>query len=221
MSTLPQNRAALERRADAQNRLRRIGAGLDVRHLPSFGFGHRSLMWWGTVGLIAIESTVFAIAIGAYLYLMTRSSHWPPAELPPDPGWATLNTGLMIVSLLPAYLAKRAAEALDLPSARRWVTVSSVAAVLVLALRVFEFPSLNCAWDGSAYGSAVWMIMGLHTLHLVTDAYDTLVLNVLLFTGPLEGKRFADVSENALYWFFVVASWLPLYAVIHGTPRWT
>ena len=65
------------------------------------------------------------------------------------------------------------------------------------------------------------MIMGLHTLHLVTDAYDTLVLNVLVFTGPLEGKRFGDVSENALYWFFVVASWLPLYAVIHGAPRWT
>jgi cytochrome c oxidase subunit III len=221
MVTLPQNRAALDRRSEAQSRVRRIGAGLDVRHLPSFGFGHRSLMWWGTVGLIAIESTLFAIAAGAYLYLMSRSTHWPPAELPPDAGRATLNTGLLIASLLPAYLAKRAAEALDLPAVRRWVTVSSVASVLVLAVRVFEFDALNCAWDGSAYGSAVWMIMGLHTVHLLTDAYDTLVLNVLLFTGPLEGKRFADVSENALYWFFVVASWLPLYALIHGTPRWT
>ena len=221
MASFPQNRAALDRRADAQNRLRRAGAGLDVQHLPSFAFGHRSLMWWGTVGLIAIESTVFAIAVGVYLYLMTRSTHWPPAELPPDAGWATLNTGVLLISVLPAYLAKRAAEAIDLSAVRRWVTVSSLFSLLVLGIRAFEFPALNCAWDGSAYGSAVWMIMGLHTLHLVTDAYDTLVLNVLVFTGPLEGKRFGDVSENALYWFFVVASWLPLYAVIHGAPRWT
>ena len=221
MASFPQNRAALDRRADAQNRLRRAGAGLDVQHLPSFAFGHRSLMWWGTVGLIAIESTVFAIAVGVYLYLMTRSTQWPPAELPPDPGWATLNTGVLLISVLPAYLAKRAAEAIDLPAVRRWVTASSFFSLLVLGIRVFEFPALNCVWDGSAYGSAVWMIMGLHTFHLVTDAYDTLVLNVLVFTGPLEGKRFGDVSENALYWFFVVASWLPLYAVIHGAPRWT
>jgi cytochrome c oxidase subunit I+III len=221
MSPLPQNRAALDRRADAQNRLRIVGAGLDVRHLPSFGFGHRSLMWWGTVGLIAIEGTIFAIAVGVYFYLMSRSNHWPPAERLPDPGWATLNTALMIASVLPAYLAKRAAEALDLGATRRWLTMGSIASLVILGVRAFEFPSLNCAWDGSAYGSAVWMIMGLHTLHLVTDAYDTLVLNVLIFTGPLEGKRFSDVSENALYWFFVVASWLPLYAVIHGAPRWT
>jgi hypothetical protein len=59
------------------------------------------------------------------------------------------------------------------------------------------------------------MLLGLHTTHLITDAYDTLVLEVLVFTGPLEGKRFVDVSENCGYWYFVVFSWLPIYAVIY------
>jgi cytochrome c oxidase subunit I+III len=27
-----------------------------------------------------------------------------------------------------------------------------------------------------------------------------------------------DVSENALYWYFVVGSWLPIYAVIYLAP---
>jgi cytochrome c oxidase subunit I+III len=35
----------------------------------------------------------------------------------------------------------------------------------------------------------------------------------------MEGKRFVDVSENAVYWYFVVLSWLPIYAVIYGAPR--
>jgi cytochrome c oxidase subunit III len=34
-------------------------------------------------------------------------------------------------------------------------------------------------------------------------------------TGPLEGKRYVDVSENALYWYFVVIAWIPIYVVIY------
>jgi heme/copper-type cytochrome/quinol oxidase subunit 3 len=59
----------------------------------------------------------------------------------------------------------------------------------------------------------------LHTTHLVTDAWDTGVLAVLSFTGPFESKRFVDVSENALYWIFVVLSWLPIYGVLYWVPR--
>jgi heme/copper-type cytochrome/quinol oxidase subunit 3 len=56
-------------------------------------------------------------------------------------------------------------------------------------------------------------------VHLVTDTYDSIVLAVLLFIGPLESKRFVDVNENADYWYFVVLSWLPIYAVIYWAPR--
>ena len=45
------------------------------------------------------------------------------------------------------------------------------------------------------------------------------VLAVLMFTGPLEERRFVDVSENAMYWYFVVLSWLPIYALIYFAPR--
>jgi len=63
------------------------------------------------------------------------------------------------------------------------------------------------------------VLLGLHTVHLITDFADTLVLAVLLFTGPLEGKRYVDASENAMYWYFVVAAWLPLYLVIYWGAR--
>jgi cytochrome c oxidase subunit III len=218
--TVLRNEPSMQRQAAARQRAEVRGDALDVRGLPSFGFSHRSLMWWGTLGLIAIESTVFAMALGAYFYLMTHATYWPPTEAPPDLVWGTVNTVLFLVSAWPAHQAKHKAEQLDLAGVRRWVTLSSVAALLILAVRALEFRHLNCRWDGTAYGSVVWFILGLHTLHLLTDAYDTLVLNTLAFTGPMEGKRFVDVSENALYWFFVVVSWLPLYAVLYGVPRW-
>jgi cytochrome c oxidase subunit I+III len=75
-------------------------------------------------------------------------------------------------------------------------------------------------WDADAYGSVVWLLLGLHTTHLVTDVYDTVVLAaVLFFSRPLEGRRHVDVAENSLYWYFVVWSWLPIYAVIYLAPR--
>jgi heme/copper-type cytochrome/quinol oxidase subunit 3 len=89
-----------------------------------------------------------------------------------------------------------------------------------LGVRVLEFQSLNVRWDTNAYGSAVFTLLGLHTLHLVTDFADSVVLAVLMFTGPLEGRRYVDVSENAVYWYFVVLAWLPIYVVIYFGARW-
>jgi cytochrome c oxidase subunit 3 len=100
-----------------------------------------------------------------------------------------------------------------------WLTICLVFGVLFLGVRGLELSALNVRWDANAYGSIVWMLMVLHTVHLVTDTWDTTVLDVLFFTGPLEGRRYVDVSENALYWYFVVLSWLPIYAVVYLAPR--
>jgi heme/copper-type cytochrome/quinol oxidase subunit 3 len=192
---------------------------LDICHLPTFAFGPRSPMWWGTVGLMVIEGTVFALAVMTYFYLRSHASVWPMSRFAPDLTWGNINTLVMLGSLAPNWLAKRAAERLDLPKVRFWMVVCMAFALAFLAVRVFEFGVLNTRWDSNAYGSIVWMLMGLHTTHLVTDAYDSLVLTVLMYTGPLEGKRFVDVSENAAYWYFVVFSWLPIYAVIYWGAR--
>jgi cytochrome c oxidase subunit I+III len=192
---------------------------LDVSGLPSYAFGHRSLMWWGTFGLIAIEGTLFALAIGSYLYLRSQSDAWPIGAPPPQLLWGTVNTLILLASTWPNHKAKRAAEACDLVRTRRWLMTGLAFSVAFLVVRGFEFGALHTRWDSNAYGSIVWMLLGLHTVHLLTDTYDTAVLGVLLFAGPMEGQRFADVSENALYWYFVVFSWLPIYAVVYGVPR--
>ena len=92
--------------------------------------------------------------------------------------------------------------------------------VLPLIVRVFEFRALNVSWDTNAYGSIVWLLLGLHTLHIGTDAVDTLVLTALMFTknGHMQ-RRFSDVNDNAVYWDFVVVSWLPIYFLLYWFPR--
>ncbi|HYB94544.1 MAG TPA: cytochrome c oxidase subunit 3 [Vicinamibacterales bacterium] len=192
---------------------------VDVSRLPSFAFGHRSILWWATLGLIAIEGTAFALMIAAYIYLKWRVPEWPPGVAPPDLMWGTLTTIVVLASCIPNHLTKKAAEQLDVGRTRLWIAVSLGFAIAFLVLRAFEFTTLNCWWDTNAYGSIVWMLLGAHTAHVITDVVDTAVIAAIFFTGPLDAHRFVDASENAAYYYFVVFSWLPIYAVIYLAPR--
>jgi len=195
-------------------------AALDVSALPPGAFGYRSLMWWGTLGIVLIEGAAFLLAIAAYFFLAQRMPAWPPAAVP-NPGltWGTVNTVLLLASAVPNQLAKSAAERIDLRGVRIWMVVCLLFGAAFNVVRALEFTTLNVTWYHDAYGSIVWLLLGLHTTHIVTDLLDTGVLALLMFTGPIEERRFVDVSENAVYWYFVVFAWLPIYGVIYWAPR--
>jgi heme/copper-type cytochrome/quinol oxidase subunit 3 len=170
--------------------------------------------------MFVMEGTMFVVLLASYFFLRTRVVVWPPAPLqPPDLLWGSLNTVIILASCFPNQLAVKAAKKLDLAGVRLWMIITLLFAVAFAIIRIFEFPALNCSWDQNAYGSIVFLNMGLHTLHVLTDMVDTVVLIVLMFVGPIEGRRFVDVAENGIYWYFVVALWLPLYAVIYLAPR--
>lgn len=192
---------------------------IDVSRLPGYAFGHHSLMWWGTLGIIVIEGTMFAVVIATYFYLRNFSQEWPPNLQPPDLFWGTLNTFVLLASGIPNQWYKKAAEKEDLRKVRIGLLISIAFALVFLVIRVYEFRALNCSWDTNAYGSAVWMLLGFHTTHLVTDFLDTLVITALMFSDKISGKRFADVSDNAFYWWFVVLAWLPAYVTLYLAPR--
>ena len=198
---------------------RATGLALDVSPLPNHAFGHRSVMWWATMSMIAIEGMAFALAITSYLYLKGRVPHWPPGVPAPDLFWGTANVGILVASAWPNVLARRAAERFDLSGVRLWMTVALVFALAFNIVRFLEFGQLNVRWDTNAYGSATWFLLGLHTTHVLTDFLDSAVLAGVMFCGRVDENRFVDVSENAMYWNFVVVSWLPIYAVIYLAPR--
>ena len=52
---------------------------LDVSGLPDFAFGPQGMIWWGTVGYMVIEGSMFVMALIAYFVFRTRVPEWPPA----------------------------------------------------------------------------------------------------------------------------------------------
>jgi cytochrome c oxidase subunit 3 len=192
----------------------------DLSRLPMHGLGSASPTWWGTLGFMLLEGTAFALGIAIYLYLYTLALDWPLGAPAPDLGPGTALTLILLVSAVPNLLLSRWAKNRELGKVRIGLVVMSLATILPLILRWFEFPALHTLWDSNAYGSVTWSLLALHTTHLLTDLVETLVLTALMFTRHGASKRrFGDVQDNALYWNFVVIAWLPLYVCIYWIPR--
>jgi cytochrome c oxidase subunit III len=193
---------------------------VDVSPLPKFAFGHKGLVWWGTVGFMVIEGSMFVMALIVYFYLRLKVQEWPPNLANPGITFATMNLVLILLSCIPNALAKKAAESFNLGAVRLWIVVLTLIGIAAVVLRGLEYTQLNTRWDDNAYGSITWVLLSLHTIHVATDVVDGGVLAALMFTGPVTERRFVDVSENSLYWYFIVAWWIPIYLVIYWAPRW-
>src|SRR6185437_10975373 len=82
----------------------RRGDALDVSGLPSYGFAHRSLMWWGNAGMMTIEGVAFGFMIVIYFYLRSLSNAWPYGGHAPDLLFGNINLAIIVASAIPNRL---------------------------------------------------------------------------------------------------------------------
>jgi len=192
----------------------------NVTELPSVVYGHRSLMWWGTLGFILIEgSTLFICAI-TYFYLRRNFETWPPEHiLRPGLTVATAQVALMVLSNIPMRWVDLAARRVDLRSVRIGMVVCTALALAMCVLRGFEFRDLHVRWDSGAYGSVAWATVFTHATLLLLETLESIVFTVLLFSPNLEQRDLAGASDNAVYWYFLTLSWVPLYVIVYLSPQ--
>jgi heme/copper-type cytochrome/quinol oxidase subunit 3 len=161
----------------------------------------------------------FALAAGAYGYLVHINAQWPLGAPAPNHWPGTIMLVLLLASIWPNFKVAADARKENLARVQRWLLIMSAIGLLALGVRAYEFYSLNILWNENAYGSITWFILALHAIHLITDVGDTLVLTALMFTRHVTGRRLSDASDNAFYWYFVVATWVPLYLLVYWAPR--
>jgi heme/copper-type cytochrome/quinol oxidase subunit 3 len=192
----------------------------DLSGLPNHAFGPDSIVWWGTLGFMAIEGMGFLLALITYFCLMGGTPTWPPVGVaPPGLVYSSIMTAIFLVSTIPNHMSKKAAERQDLRGVLLTMGLVLLLEIVLVVVRGFELTTLNIRWDDNAYGSIVWTLLGLHTFHLLSDTGETIVVLAVLWLGDRDPRRFTDISENADYWYFVILAWLPIYAVIYLVPR--
>ena len=195
---------------------------LDVADTPDVVFGHRDIMWWGTLGFIVIEGFTLAVCAVSYVYLGQNFQSWPPTGTrAPSRLVPTLQVGLMLSSIPMLRWTDRAAHRFDVAKVRTGLTLAAIIGAAIVALRTIELlDSLNVKWDTNAYGSAQWLVVGSHATLIIIEFVEVLGMALLFWSSRVQRRHLADASDIVFYWYFMVFAWLPLYVLCFLAPHW-
>ena len=192
---------------------------LDVSHLPHGTADSRALLWWGNLGLMAIEGTMFMMLLATFLYLRFKNMDWPPALVPrPDLTLPTINLILLLITFIPALIIDRASLRDATLTVKVSLVICFILGIAVMVIRGQIFTQLGYKWSDHAYGSIVWTIFGMHSLHMIAATGETGLLLAYAMTRPVMKKTLLDFRCLAVYWYFVIVSWLPFYYLIFIQP---
>ena len=202
-------------------------AVIDISELPHHEFDTYDPVWWGNNFLLAIETSMFGILIATYFYLRQNFTEWPPpvaqltATLKPLPqlGYGTAVTILLVFGCVPMVLTDIAARRGNRAVSQIGLIIAVACGLAAVVLRGFEFSAVYFRWDSNAYGSVVWFMFGMHMLHLLVLTTEAILLMIWIFTREYDMKHRVDIVTVAVYWYWVTAIWLLLYAIIYFTPR--
>lgn len=198
----------------------RIDPVMDVSGLSVYTNWTRAPLWWGFMGMIAIEATVFTSFIVSYFYLGAGSPTWPsmPHE-PPELLLPTINTLILVASSFVVHWGDRGIKAGNQRQLQLAMLIAPIMAAVFLVLKVVEYAGKNYRWDSDAYGSIVWTIIGFHSAHVIAVVLKTVVVDTLAWRGYFNQYRRLGAEVNGIYWHFVVIVWLPLYFTLYISPR--
>ncbi len=187
-----------------------------TQHLPLNLDTRRAPLWWGWVGLMVIEATVFAALITSFFFLRSFSWEWPVGGIEsPDLLLPTIGTLLLVVSSIPVYWADHRGRQGDMRSLAIGLTVGLVLAAAFTGLKIFEYGNAGYNWSTNAYTSVVFFIIGFHTSHVIALVLKTLVVLAAAGRGHFNRQRTLGLQTNGMYWHFVVLVWLPLYFTLY------
>ncbi|HEY6152700.1 MAG TPA: hypothetical protein VIW07_03065, partial [Candidatus Udaeobacter sp.] len=62
--------------------------------------------------------------------------------------------------------------------------------------------------------------LGMHLLHLITGTAENLLMMLWVWLKGLDTRHARDVRVGAVYWYWIAAIWIPLYAIVYFGPRW-
>jgi len=171
------------------------------------------------VVVLAAEIMFFAGLIGAYLLFRFGTVVWPPADLPRLPlGVTWLNTLVLMASGCTMLAALRAVREDNLRGLTRSLCVTGLLGVLFLSVQGSEWVRLirhGLRPSSGPYGSTFYVLIGSHAAHVAMAVLWLGIVAIGAWRGRFSSTRYAAVEVCAIYWFFVCALWLALFALVY------
>lgn len=172
-----------------------------------------STAWWGMATLIATESMVFVILLGSYFFLRASAPHWPLGGIkPPELRLSMPFSFVLWGSSIPIFYAEAAIRRGSQRGLRTGLLISGLMGLAFLAYTGKDFRDLTFGWRDNAYGSIFYFIVGLHALHVFIGLCMNALVQIKAWQGKFTASRHTTVEVFSLYWHFVDAVWIFVFA---------
>jgi cytochrome c oxidase subunit 3 len=164
-------------------------------------------------------AVVFVATIIGYLAVRIspiNASTWPPASMPPLPGVLFWSTGALLVSSWTMHRGVRACERGE-ASQGRWMLTTLVLGIVFLALQIIAWREAiadNMRIADHLYAWTFFVLTGLHGAHVVGGLIPLGVVTVKALGGRYGPDRASGAIYCGMYWHFLDAVWIVLYATL-------
>ena len=162
---------------------------------------------------IASATMVFAALTSAYL-VRQAAGDWLVFELPSLFGF---TTAIILVSSVTMHWAYLSAKRNNLEMTKVAICIT---ALLGVAFFIGQFKAWGALVGESVYlvgnpaGSFVYVLSGLHLLHIVGGVLYLLIVLIATFRYKVHSRRLAQMEMCATYWHFLGVLWVYLYVFL-------
>ncbi|NII24626.1 heme-copper oxidase subunit III [Pseudoflavitalea sp. X16] len=162
------------------------------------------------------------IAIGSIIMMFAglTSAYIVKGE---QPGWSTVvvpkifyySTAVMLISSFTMQVALKAFKERSMQQYRSLITVTAVLGLLFITMQVIGFKQLYHSGikleGGSGAGQFLYIIFGLHAVHVLGGAIALLIMFFKAFSAKIRNYNAVPVEVVSTYWHFVDLLWVYLF----------
>lgn len=166
---------------------------------------HKFTLW------VAIGSIVMMFAgLTSAFIVKSNQTGWKSVELP-KAFW--ISTAIILLSSLTLQLAVSSFKNREMNKYRSLMGVTLVLGVAFVVLQWFGFQELwaqGVTFKGSGAGQFLYVIFGLHAIHVLGGIVTLLIMFIKAFVGKVKLYSAVPIEVAAVYWHFVDALWIYL-----------
>lgn len=159
---------------------------------------------------VATVGMLFASLTSAYI-VRQAEGNWLYFNLPSMLNW---TTAVILVSSASMQMAYWSAKKDLLEKVKLWVSITMVLGVVFLVGQVLAWKELvaqNVYFVGNPSGSFLYVLTGLHGLHIISAIVYLVIVMVSAFRFKIHSRSLAQIEMCTTYWHFLGGLWLYLF----------
>lgn len=156
---------------------------------------------------------IFAALTSAYI-VRKGEGNWVVFDLPVE---MYFTTAMLFVSSITMHWAYIAAKRNELERVKLAISITFLLGITFLTGQVMVWGALvetNHYWVGNPSETFIYVLTGLHMLHLVSGIIFLLIVLIATFKYKVHSKNLTQIQMCTTYWHFLDGLWIYLFVFL-------